>query len=168
MGVTGERLHIGPELALPLRYRGFWLEPAVAFEYTAYSINNPDPGMPDNPEAGAPVYSVDLGTVFERGARGGTGWLQTLEPRVQFVSIPFTDQSDLPVFDTIEPDFNMVQLYRKNRFLGYDRIGDTDQLNTCHHPLARCGQWHPVPCRDHRGDAIFQRTGRHAAGRDAS
>uniref|UniRef100_UPI002624905D LPS-assembly protein LptD n=1 Tax=Thermomonas sp. TaxID=1971895 RepID=UPI002624905D len=29
----------------------------------------------------------------------------------------------------IQPDFNLVQLFRKNRFLGYDRVGDTDQLN---------------------------------------
>jgi LPS-assembly protein len=52
-----------------------------------------------------------------------------VEPRMQYVHIPFRFQDDLPVFDTIEPDFNMVQLFRKNRFLGYDRIGDTDQLN---------------------------------------
>ena len=70
-----------------------------------------------------------MGTVFERGARGSGGWLQTLEPRMQYVHIPFREQDDLPVFDTIEPDFNMVQLFRKNRFLGHDRIGDTDQLN---------------------------------------
>jgi LPS-assembly protein len=33
------------------------------------------------------------------------------------------------VFDTIVPDLNLVQLYRKNRFLGVDRIADTDQLS---------------------------------------
>ncbi len=46
-----------------------------------------------------------------------------------YVNIPYREQSDLPVFDTITPDINLVQLYRKNRFLGVDRIGDTDQVS---------------------------------------
>jgi LPS-assembly protein len=45
------------------------------------------------------------------------------------VHVPYRDQDDLPVFDTILPDLNLVQLYRKNRFLGIDRIADTDQLS---------------------------------------
>ena len=35
----------------------------------------------------------------------------------------------MPVFDTITPDINLVQLFRKNRYLGVDRIGDTDQIS---------------------------------------
>jgi len=45
------------------------------------------------------------------------------------VYVPFRDQSELPVFDTIMPDLNLVQLYQKNRFLGVDRVGDTDQVS---------------------------------------
>jgi LPS-assembly protein len=45
------------------------------------------------------------------------------------VHAPFRDQSGLPVFDTISPDFNLVQLYRTNRYLGVDRIADTDQIS---------------------------------------
>jgi len=55
--------------------------------------------------------------------------IQTLEPRLLYVHVPHRDQSDLPIFDTITPDLNLVQLYRKNRFLGVDRIADTDQLS---------------------------------------
>jgi LPS-assembly protein len=55
--------------------------------------------------------------------------LQTIEPRLLYVHVPFEDQSDLPVFDTITPDLNLVQLYRKNRYLGVDRIADTDQVS---------------------------------------
>ena len=117
-GVTGMRLHLSPEVSLPLDYRGLWIEPAVAVEHTAYNINNAGAGAADGPSRTTPIYSLDLGTVFERGARGGGGWLQTLEPRMQYVHIPFRFQDDLPVFDTIEPDFNMVQLFRKNRFIG--------------------------------------------------
>jgi LPS-assembly protein len=45
------------------------------------------------------------------------------------VHIPYRDQTNLPIFDTILPDLNLVQLYRKNRFLGIDRITDADQLS---------------------------------------
>lgn len=128
-GVTGSRLHLSPGVVLPLDYHGLWLKPAAAVEYTGYSLSNVPDGGHDGPTRTTPIYSVDMGAVFERGARGASGWLQTLEPRAQFVHIPFRDQSGLPVFDTIEPDFNLVQLFRKNRFLGYDRLGDTDQLS---------------------------------------
>ncbi len=128
-GPEGSRLHLEPGVDLPLRYRGFWLEPAIAVEHTSYYITNPDPGQDAGPNRTTPIVSVDLGTVLERGERGASGWLQTLEPRVQYVHIPFREQDDLPVYDTIEPDFNLVQLFRTNRFLGYDRLGDTDQLN---------------------------------------
>lgn len=127
-GLNGSRLHLSPGIALPLDYRGLWLKPAVAVEYTAYSIHNPAPGEHDGPSSATPIISIDMGAAFERGVRGN-GWLQTLEPRAQFVHIPYRDQADQPVFDTIQPDFNLVQLFRKNRFLGYDRVGDTDQLN---------------------------------------
>ncbi|MCC7258325.1 MAG: LPS-assembly protein LptD [Gammaproteobacteria bacterium] len=129
-GTTGSRLHLAPGIALPMEYRGLRIEPAVAVTHTAYyDLKNRDPGVGEDPSRSTPVWSVDAGAVFERGARGTGGWLQTLEPRIQYVHIPFSAQDDLPVFDTIEPDFNMVQLFRRNRFLGLDRIGDTDQLN---------------------------------------
>ena len=55
--------------------------------------------------------------------------MQTLEPRLLYVHVPFEDQSTLPVFDTILPDFNLIQLFRKYQFVGPDRIADTDQLS---------------------------------------
>jgi LPS-assembly protein len=126
---TGARLHLSPSVSLPVDWRGLHFEPAIALEHTMYSIDEPAPGEDDGPDRTTPIYSVDLGTVFERSSSGGGAWLQTLEPRMQYVYIPYRNQDELPVFDTIEPDFNLVQLYRRNRFLGHDRLGDTDQLS---------------------------------------
>ncbi len=128
-GVTGGRLYLSPAVSLPLAWRGFWFEPTAALTHTTYSLDDTAPDEDQRPSRTAPILSADLGTVFERGARGSAGWLQTLEPRVQYVYVPFRDQDELPVFDTIEPDFNLVQLFRTNRFLGYDRLGDTSELN---------------------------------------
>ena len=46
-----------------------------------------------------------------------------------YVRVPFVDQSQLPVFDTIVPDFNLIQLFRKYQFVGPDRVADTNQLS---------------------------------------
>lgn len=127
--VTGVRMRATPEVTLPIRYRGFYLKPSVAIDHTSYSLDDVAPGDNDTPERTTPIYGADIGTVLERATGTSAGWLQTLEPRAQYVHIPYRRQDDLPVFDTIEPDFNMVQLFRRNRFLGYDRIGDTDQLS---------------------------------------
>jgi LPS-assembly protein len=128
-GVTGARLHVAPEVSWPLRYRGVSLEPALVFDYTHYALRDTAPGAAANPTRTVPIYSVDLSTVFERLVDRAEPWLQTIEPRVEYVRIPFRQQDDLPVFDTTEPDFNLVQLFRKNRFVGLDRIGDTNQLS---------------------------------------
>jgi LPS-assembly protein len=129
VGVTGLRGHMLPQLALPLEWRGVRLRAATALDVTGYRLDNTDPGANDTPDRRVPIYTVDLSTVLERRVDDSRRYLQTLEPRVQYVHIPFEDQSDLPVFDTLNPDFNIVQLFRANRFVGLDRVGDTDQLS---------------------------------------
>jgi len=42
--------------------------------------------------------------------------------------VPFQDQSNTPLFDTSTPDFSVSQLFRDNRFIGGDRVGDTNQI----------------------------------------
>jgi LPS-assembly protein len=128
-GITGSRLHLKPEISAPLRFSGIGITPTVALEHTRYQLSGTALGEVDDPDRTTPIASIDLDAVFERKAGSRGQWFQTLEPRVQFVHIPFRNQDDIPVFDTIEPDFNFVQLFRPNRFLGYDRLGDTDQLS---------------------------------------
>lgn len=128
-GVTGLRAHVLPDISLPMQWGPINVEPYVGFDATTYDLKNVAPGADDRPGRTVPIYSLDLRTVLERVWGDGGKWLQTLEPRAQFVHIPFENQSDLPVFDTIEPDFNLVQLFRRNRYVGLDRLSDTDQVN---------------------------------------
>ncbi len=129
-GVTGWRLDVEPELELPLERPGWFFTPAVALKHTRYELSNTLPGETDDPSRTLPIGSVDTGFVFERAMRNSnSNRIQTLEPRVLYVHIPYRDQDDIPVFDTIVPDLNLVQLYRKNRYLGVDRVADTDQLS---------------------------------------
>ena len=128
-GVTGLRTHLLPEVSLPLQFHSLSVVPYVGLDYTAYNLRNVQTGGDTSPGRTVPIYSLDVRTQLERVWGNGGRWLQTLEPRAQFVRVPFEDQRDLPVFDTIEPDFNLVQLFRRNRYVGLDRLGDTDQLN---------------------------------------
>lgn len=130
VGVTGWRAHAAPRIELPLGGPGFFFTPGFEWNYTRYELDDVAAGTETSLDRSVPVSSIDTGLVFERLIDdGGTRRLQTIEPRILYVRIPFRDQSNLPVFDTITPDLNLVQLFRKNRFLGPDRIGDTDKIS---------------------------------------
>jgi LPS-assembly protein len=129
VGTTGWRLDTTQELSLRFSRAGMYLTPAIAYRQTNYWLENLAAGADETRERGLPIGSIDLGLTFERDAGERSQWIQSLEPRVLYVNRPFRDQSDLPVFDTILPDFNLVQLFHKYQFVGPDRIGDTDQLS---------------------------------------
>ena len=129
VGVTGWRLDTTQELSLRFARSGMYVTPAVALRQTNYWVNDPVTGTESTPSRGLPIESLDAGMKLERDAGRNGNWIQTLEPRALYVHVPFEEQNDLPVFDTITPDFNLVQLFRKYRFVGPDRITDTDQLS---------------------------------------
>ncbi|HZF30357.1 MAG TPA: LPS assembly protein LptD [Gammaproteobacteria bacterium] len=129
VGVTGWRLDTTQELSLRFARSGMYLTPAVAVRQTNYWVDDPATGTESTPARGLAVESLDTGIKFERDAGRSGNWIQTLEPRALYVHVPLEAQDDLPVFDTITPDFNLVQLFRKYRFVGPDRIADTDQLS---------------------------------------
>jgi LPS-assembly protein len=127
--VTGWRFNAAPEVALPIEKPGWYVIPAVRLDYTRYDLQDITPGKNKQPSRTVPIASIDTGLHLERSMKSAERHVQTLEPRLLYVHAPFREQSDLPVFDTIVPDLNLVQLFRKNRFLGVDRIADMDQLS---------------------------------------
>ena len=129
--ITGSRITVRPGLQLPLRGTAWFLTPAVKFSHTQYNVgtdgNSTTPGT--NVSVGDRnlfTSSLDAGLFFERPL--SNGYRQTLEPRLFYLNVPFTKQTDIPLFDTSNPDFTVAQLFRDNRFVGGDRIGDTNQL----------------------------------------
>jgi LPS-assembly protein len=129
VGVTGWRLNAASQAALPIEKPGWFVIPAVVVDHTRYDLQHTSPGQDQQPSRTVPIASLDAGFVLERVMNSEERRVQTLEPRLLYVHVPFREQNDLPVFDTIVPDLNLVQLYRKNRFLGVDRIADTDQVS---------------------------------------
>lgn len=127
-GVTGLRLDTTPGVAWSVRGPGYHFEPSAAFRATAYDLAGTTPGADDTPDRSAPIISLDTGLVFERDAGERKQFIHTLEPRLRYTWIPFRDQDDLPVFDTALPDLNLVQLFRTNRYVGADRLGDANEV----------------------------------------
>jgi len=130
VGPVGWRLDSTQEVSLRFARAGMFLTPAIGYRQTNYWIDNPLPGEEETLTRGLPIGSLDMGLKFERETtRRQRSWVQTLEPRLLYVHVPFEDQAALPVFDTIVPDFNLIQLFRKYQFVGPDRIADTNQVS---------------------------------------
>jgi LPS-assembly protein len=128
LGTTGLRLDLAPRIAWAFRRPGWYIEPSAAWRLTAYELSEVASGADDAPDREAPILSLDAGMQFERVAGARDHLVHTLEPRLRYTYIPFRDQSQLPVFDTALPDLNLVQLFRTNRYVGADRLGDANEL----------------------------------------
>jgi LPS-assembly protein len=128
IGVTGWRLDLRPDATLHFEGPGYFVRPGIAYEFTQYSLSDTAIGQPDSPHRALPTASLDTGLIFERPTGRDDRRTLTLEPRLEYVYTPYRDQDQLPVFDTALPDLNLVELFRTNRFVGLDRIGDADQV----------------------------------------
>jgi LPS-assembly protein len=131
VGPTGVRLNVAPEIRWSSRGPGYFFEPAVGYDFTQYDLKDAAAsgiGAPSTPTRKLPYARVDAGLVFERDAGSQGQRTQTLEPRVVYSYVPYRNQDDLPIFDTGLPDLNLTELFRTNRYVGEDRIGDANQV----------------------------------------
>jgi LPS-assembly protein len=128
VGPEGARAVLEPGVSLPLETAGFFLTPSASLRMVQYRLTSQPEESDEAPGYMAPIFSMDTGLLFDRQISGGR-FVQTLEPRALYAYIPRRSQDDLPLFDTSRPDFNYVQLFRPNRYLGVDRLGDTNQLS---------------------------------------
>jgi LPS-assembly protein len=130
--ISGSRFHVMPEVSAPLNFNGIKITPSMAMDFTKYNLHTANDNSHSmssvSPERAVPIYSLDLTGVFQKTWKNGR-YLQTLEPRILRVYIPYRNQDDFPIFDTIVPDMNGIQLFRKNRYVGQDRLGDTSQIS---------------------------------------
>jgi LPS-assembly protein len=126
-GVTGARLDLYPNLYWDRYNRWGFIKPSVGYRYTAYQLDYGGLPVDESPSRALPIASLDAGLVFDRLTPDGG--MQTLEPRLFYLYVPYEDQDELPVFDTGEFTFGFSQLFNSNRFAGGDRQGDTSQLS---------------------------------------
>ena len=126
----GPRYFLNPQLVLPQVKSWGYLTPGAELVQNFYTVNHYSPGNNTmNFSRTIPRYSVDSGLYFDRE----THWFdqavtQTLEPRAYYLNVPYHDQTPIPVYESAYMIFNMDQLFRTNRFSGFDRIGDANQV----------------------------------------
>ncbi|MGZ4959080.1 MAG: LPS assembly protein LptD [Methylomonas sp.] len=127
---NGQRINLAPSVSMPLEASSGFLIPKITGQYTQYQLSNQSvAGLPSSVSRTLPIFSVDSGLMFERNLDiGDSGYTHTLEPRAFYLYIPRKDQSDIPIFDTAAYDTNFYSLFRENRFSGYDRIQDANQI----------------------------------------
>ncbi|HKN10764.1 MAG TPA: LPS assembly protein LptD, partial [Pseudomonadota bacterium] len=128
VGPAGVRLDLSPELRWSSRGPGYFVEPAVGYHFIQYDLQNAAVGDPSSPTLTVPYARLDTGLIFERDAGSEGQRTQTLEPRMVYSWVPYRNQNELPVFDTGQPDMNLVELFRTNRYVGGDRVGDANQM----------------------------------------
>ncbi|MDP1559579.1 MAG: LPS-assembly protein LptD [Nitrosomonas sp.] len=127
--VDGKRLTFFPNVSVPLSNAYGYLTPKVGLHYTRYDLSSSAGSGEKTLDRALPIVSLDSGVVFERDmAVRGNHYVQTLEPRVFYVYIPYSNQNKLPNFDSAESDFSFAQMLIENRFSGNDRINDANQV----------------------------------------
>lgn len=129
--LTGGRLNLQPKLSFPFSTDATYLTPAMTLQHTRYELNrlSDDPLSEESLSRTLPLFTVDSGLFLERDVKiASRGYLQTLEPRLFYLYVPYRNQVDLPIFDSGTPDLNFTQLFSTNRFSGVDRVGDTNQI----------------------------------------
>ncbi|HTT40326.1 MAG TPA: LPS-assembly protein LptD [Burkholderiales bacterium] len=124
--LNGRRQVYYPYVSVPLRGDFFYITPKAGFNYTQY--NYPNGELPTQVRS-LPILSVDSGMEFERDTQlFGRDYVQTLDPRVYYLYIPFRNQEQLPIFDTFLKDFDFTSIFSENIFSGGDRINNANQI----------------------------------------
>ncbi|CAJ0873579.1 LPS-assembly protein LptD [Ralstonia sp. LMG 32965] len=132
--VQGERLFMQPTISYPIVRPGWYVTPKFILNTTAYRLDRPAGDTQDTQiNRTLPTFSLDSGMTFERDAPlvsklFGVSYIQTLEPRVFYVYTPYRDQSQIPLFDTGQSDYNLGQIFTENPYTGYDRIADNNKV----------------------------------------
>ena len=126
--VTGSRIDVQPRLSLPIERDAWFLNTTASQRFTYYALTDSGDDFESTPSRTISTFAVDGGLYFER-VFDEEGSVQTLEPRIYYLRVPFQNQDNLPVFDSSAFDFNFSQLFRENRFSGADRVADADQLS---------------------------------------
>jgi LPS-assembly protein len=127
--LEGPRVHVMPDASFAWVKPWGYVKPEVQLVENYYRLHNQ--GSTYAPEFNRliPRYIGDTGLVFERDVRGmGRAYTQTFEPRLYYLYVPYRDQSQIPAFESAYMMFRYDQLMRNNRFSGFDRISNANQL----------------------------------------
>ena len=126
-----EGSRIVADISANVPFRNSWghITPGLRHIHRSYSLDNESAGTRDNATINTALASLDMGLTFERHTSiWNKGFHQTLEPRLYYLYAEEEFQDDLPTFDSLIITPSFESLFRQNRYVGYDRIGDANQI----------------------------------------
>jgi len=141
------RVHLEPTLSLPVSNDWASLNTEVKMLATHYQQSNLDNyreyaarhntnlldsanQLKDSVNRVMPQFKVDGRMVFERNMNWAEGYTQTLEPRAQYLYVPYRDQSHINNYDSALLQSDYSGLFRDRTYGGLDRIASANQVTT--------------------------------------
>ncbi|WP_436858339.1 LPS assembly protein LptD [Citrobacter tructae] len=132
------RLHLEPTINLPLSNAWGSINTEAKMLATHYEQTNLDwynsrntPKLDDSANRVMPQFKVDGKMVFERDMNMfAPGYTQTLEPRAQYLYVPYRDQSHINNYDSSLLQSDYTGLFRDRSYGGLDRIASANQVTT--------------------------------------
>lgn len=134
------RLHVEPTLDLPLSNGWASLDTEAKFLATHYEQNDVDyynslgssreNQLKESVNRTLPQFKVDGRLVFDRDMDWAQGYTQTLEPRVQYLYLPYRDQSHIYPYDSTLLQTDYTGLFRDRTYSGLDRIASANEVAT--------------------------------------
>ncbi|MDP1573403.1 MAG: LPS-assembly protein LptD [Coxiellaceae bacterium] len=130
----GQRLHLLPSFSTPFNWASFYLTPQLSVDSTSYLTQMPaadaSTSRPTNDTSRTlPIFNIDSGWYFDHTTTfGKNNYIQTIEPRLFYLYVPYVNQNAYPNFDTVLLPFSTNNLYSLNEFTGFDRLQNANQL----------------------------------------
>lgn len=130
----GARLHLRPGLLWPVYFDGGYLKPQVWVDESAYSIyanqNSPGQSLVQDQNRTLPILALDNDFNLEQDFTfNNKSYQQTLEPHLFYLYVPYTNQNNLPNFDSVLLPFSFSQLFTLNQYTSYDRLQNANQIS---------------------------------------
>ncbi len=129
------RVHFEPTINLPLSNGWGSINTEAKLLATHYQQSNLDDynaangtDYKDSVNRVMPQFKVDGKMVFERDMQ--ENYTQTLEPRMQYLYIPYRDQSKIGSYDSTLLQSDYSGLFRDRTYSGLDRIASANQVST--------------------------------------
>ncbi|HEM7943262.1 LPS assembly protein LptD [Citrobacter freundii] len=133
------RVHLEPTINLPLSNNWGSINTEAKLLATHYQQTNLDwynsnpqnTKLDDSANRVMPQFKVDGKMVFERDMQMlAPGYTQTLEPRAQYLYVPYRDQSHIYNYDSSLLQSDYSGLFRDRSYGGLDRIASANQVTT--------------------------------------
>ncbi|MCK7313003.1 LPS assembly protein LptD [Enterobacter bugandensis] len=132
------RIHLEPTINLPWSNDWASLNTEAKLMATHYQQKNVDnynttnnAHLEESVNRTLPQFKMDGKLIFERDmGLLADGYTQTLEPRMQYLYVPYRDQSKIQNYDSSLLQSDYSGLFRDRTYGGLDRIASANQLTT--------------------------------------